>query len=105
VAINNRGQVLFASLIGTTIVLRLLHLCDGDSTLSSRGCSSWAFDPASVTLASLATFGIAFRLAYLRSCGGEYRKRTLEVLADLGQRNRLPIFTVGTESYSVVHGR
>lgn len=30
---------------------------------------------------------------------GEYRKRALEVLADLRRRNRLPIFTVGTGLY------
>lgn len=30
---------------------------------------------------------------------GEYRKRALEVLADLRQRHRLPIFTVGTGLY------
>ena len=30
---------------------------------------------------------------------GEYRKRALEVLADLRRRHRLPIFTVGTGLY------
>ena len=30
---------------------------------------------------------------------GDYRKVALEVLADLRQRNRLPIFTVGTGLY------
>lgn len=30
---------------------------------------------------------------------GEYRKRAMEVLADLRRRNRLPIFTVGTGLY------
>jgi hypothetical protein len=56
---NTPFQVLFASLIGTTIEFRLLHLRHG----GGLGVSEVVFpstDPATGTLASLATFGVVF---------------------------------------------
>jgi metabolite-proton symporter len=60
VAINNRGQVLFASLIGTTIEFFDFYIYATAAVLVFPRLFFPAFDPASATLASLATFGIAF---------------------------------------------
>ena len=60
VAINNPGQVLFASLIGTTIEFFDFYIYATAAVLVFPRLFFPAFDPASATLASLATFGIAF---------------------------------------------
>jgi metabolite-proton symporter len=60
VAVNNPGQVLFASLIGTTIEFFDFYIYATAAVLVFPRLFFPAFDPASATLASLATFGIAF---------------------------------------------
>lgn len=60
VAINNPGQVLFASLIGTTIEFFDFYIYATAAVLVFPRLFFPAFDPTSATLASLATFGIAF---------------------------------------------
>ena len=60
VAINNPGQVLFASLIGTTIEFFDFYIYATAAVLVFPRLFFPAFDSASATLASLATFGIAF---------------------------------------------
>jgi metabolite-proton symporter len=59
-AVNNPGQVLFASLIGTTIEFFDFYIYATAAVLVFPRLFFPAFDPASATLASLATFGIAF---------------------------------------------
>jgi metabolite-proton symporter len=60
VAVNNPGHVLFASLIGTTIEFFDFYIYATAAVLVFPRLFFPAFDPASATLASLATFGIAF---------------------------------------------
>src|SRR5437879_9536782 len=60
VAVNNPGQVLFATLIGTTIEFFDFYIYATAAVLVFPRLFFPAFDPASATLASLATFGIAF---------------------------------------------
>ena len=60
VAVNNPAQVLFASLIGTTIEFFDFYIYATAAVLVFPRLFFPAFDPASATLASLATFGIAF---------------------------------------------
>lgn len=59
-AVNNPGQVLFASLIGTTIEFFDFYIYATAAVLVFPRLFFPAFDSASATLASLATFGIAF---------------------------------------------
>jgi len=59
-AVNNPGHVLFASLIGTTIEFFDFYIYATAAVLVFPRLFFPAFDPASATLASLATFGIAF---------------------------------------------
>ena len=58
--INNPAQVLFASLIGTTIEFFDFYIYATAAVLVFPRLFFPAFDPVSATLASLATFGIAF---------------------------------------------
>ena len=58
--INRPGQVLFASLIGTTIEFFDFYIYATAAVLVFPKLFFPASDPASATLASLATFGIAF---------------------------------------------
>jgi metabolite-proton symporter len=60
VAINRPGQVLFASLIGTTIEFFDFYIYATAAVLVFPKLFFPASDPASATLASLATFAIAF---------------------------------------------
>ena len=60
VAVNRPGHVLFASLIGTTIEFFDFYIYATAAVLVFPRLFFPAFDPASATLASLATFGIAF---------------------------------------------
>ena len=60
VAVNNPGQVLFASVIGTTIEFFDFYIYATAAVLVFPRLFFPAFDAASATLASLATFGIAF---------------------------------------------
>src|ERR1700688_614178 len=60
VAINSPGQVLFASLIGTTIEFFDFYIYATAAVLVFPRLFFPASDPASATLASLATFAIAF---------------------------------------------
>ena len=60
VAINSPGQVLFASLIGTTIEFFDFYIYATAAVIVFPRLFFPATDPASATLASLATFGIAF---------------------------------------------
>jgi metabolite-proton symporter len=60
VPVNNPRQVLFASLIGTTIEFFDFYIYATAAVLVFPRLFFPAFDPASATLASLATFGIAF---------------------------------------------
>ena len=59
-AVNTPGQVLFASLIGTTIEFFDFYIYATAAVLVFPKLFFPASDPASATLASLATFGIAF---------------------------------------------
>src|ERR1700682_967659 len=58
--INSPAQVLFASLIGTTIEFFDFYIYATAAVLVFPRLFFPSFDPASATLASLATFGIAF---------------------------------------------
>ncbi|HEV2200345.1 MAG TPA: MFS transporter [Bryobacteraceae bacterium] len=58
--VNTPGQVLFASLIGTTIEFFDFYIYATAAVLVFPKLFFPASDPASATLASLATFGIAF---------------------------------------------
>jgi metabolite-proton symporter len=58
--VNSPRQVLFASLIGTTIEFFDFYIYATAAVLVFPGLFFPATDPASATLASLATFGIAF---------------------------------------------
>jgi metabolite-proton symporter len=58
--VNTPGQVLFASLIGTTIEFFDFYIYATAAVLVFPQLFFPASDPASATLASLATFGIAF---------------------------------------------
>jgi len=58
--INSPRQVLFASLIGTTIEFFDFYIYATAAVLVFPSLFFPATDPASATLASLATFGIAF---------------------------------------------
>src|ERR1700686_494224 len=60
VAINTPGQVLFASLIGTTIEFFDFYIYATAAVLVFPRLFFPATDPASAILASLATFAIAF---------------------------------------------
>src|ERR1700688_490991 len=60
VAINSPGQVLFASLIGTTIEFFYFYIYAAAAVLVCARLFFPASDPAAARLASLATFGIAF---------------------------------------------
>jgi len=60
VGVNRPGHVLFASLIGTTIEFFDFYIYATAAVLVFPRLFFPAFDPASATLASLATFGIAF---------------------------------------------
>jgi metabolite-proton symporter len=60
VAVNHPGHVLLASLIGTTIEFFDFYIYATAAVLVFPRLFFPAFDPASATLASLATFGIAF---------------------------------------------
>src|SRR5580704_6826859 len=59
-AVNSPGQVLFASLIGTTIEFFDFYIYATAAVLVFPKLFFPASDPATATLASLATFGIAF---------------------------------------------
>src|SRR6202171_611832 len=59
-AVNSPGQVLFASLIGTTIEFFDFYIYATAAVLVFPRLFFPASDPASATLASLATFAIAF---------------------------------------------
>jgi len=70
-----------------------------DSTQVYRGCDIGTAKPSLPERR-----GVAHHMMDLVSpadvfTAGEYRKRALEVLADLRRRHRLPIFTVGTGLY------
>jgi MFS family permease len=58
--VNTPGQVLFASLIGTTIEFFDFYIYATAAVLVFPRLFFPASDPASAVLASLATFGIAF---------------------------------------------
>ena len=58
--VNSPGQVLFASLIGTTIEFFDFYIYSTAAVIVFPRLFFPASDPASATLASLATFGIAF---------------------------------------------
>src|SRR6516162_10867196 len=58
--VNSPGQVLFASLIGTTIEFFDFYIYATAAVLVFPKLFFPAYDPTSATLASLATFGIAF---------------------------------------------
>src|SRR3954451_298253 len=58
--VNTPGQVLFASLIGTTIEFFDFYIYATAAVLVFPKLFFPASDPAAATLASLATFGIAF---------------------------------------------
>src|ERR671925_1933509 len=58
--VNTPGQVLFASLVGTTIEFFDFYIYGTAAVLVFPALFFPASDPASATLASLATFGIAF---------------------------------------------
>ena len=60
VAVNRPGQVLFASLIGTTIEFFDFYIYATAAVLVFPKLFFPAYDPTSATLASLGTFGIAF---------------------------------------------
>src|SRR5271169_4406230 len=60
VAVNRPGQVLFASLIGTTIEFFDFYIYATAAVLVFPKLFFPASDPATATLASLATFAIAF---------------------------------------------
>jgi metabolite-proton symporter len=60
VAVNRPSQVLFASLIGTTIEFFDFYIYATAAVLVFPKLFFPAYDPASATLASLATFAIAF---------------------------------------------
>jgi len=60
VVVNKPGQVLFASLIGTTIEFFDFYIYATAAVLVFPRLFFPSFDAASATLASLATFGIAF---------------------------------------------
>src|SRR6204780_5805677 len=60
VAVNSPGQVLFASLIGTTIEFFDFYIYATAAVLVFPKLFFPGTDPATATLASLATFGIAF---------------------------------------------
>ncbi len=59
-AVNTPGQVLFASLVGTTIEFFDFYIYATAAVLVFPELFFPSSDPASATLASLATFGIAF---------------------------------------------
>jgi metabolite-proton symporter len=59
-AVNSRGQVLFASLIGTTIEFFDFYIYATAAVLVFPKLFFPTYEPASATLASLATFAIAF---------------------------------------------
>src|SRR5213596_4342270 len=59
-ALNSPAQVLFASMIGTTIEFFDFYIYGTAAVLVFPRLFFPAFDSASATLASLATFGIAF---------------------------------------------
>ena len=59
-SINTPGQVLFASLIGTTIEFFDFYIYATAAVIVFPRLFFPASDPASATLASLATFAIAF---------------------------------------------
>src|ERR671930_1818655 len=59
-SINTPGQVLFASLIGTTIEFFDFYIYATAAVLVFPRMFFPSSDPTSATLASLATFGIAF---------------------------------------------
>src|SRR5574338_929621 len=59
-AVNRPGQVLFASLIGTTIEFFDFYIYATAAVLVFPRLFFPSTDPASATLASLATFAIAF---------------------------------------------
>src|SRR5580658_6013618 len=59
-AVNSPGKVLFASLIGTTIEFFDFYIYATAAVLVFPKLFFPASDPASATLESLATFGIAF---------------------------------------------
>src|SRR3954463_8120543 len=58
--VNTPRQVLFASLIGTTIEFFDFYIYATEAVLVFPSLFFPASDPAAATLASLATFGIAF---------------------------------------------
>src|SRR5205814_8926682 len=58
--VNTAGQVLFASLIGTTIEFFDFYIYATAAVLVFPRLYFPSSDPATATLASLATFGIAF---------------------------------------------
>src|SRR5688572_16811344 len=58
--VNTPGQVLFASMIGTTIEFFDFYIYGTAAVLVFPALFFPARDPATATLASLATFGIAF---------------------------------------------
>src|SRR5260370_36294793 len=58
--INTPRQVLFASMVGTTVEFFDFYIYATAAVLVFPRLFFPAFDPASATLASLATFGIAF---------------------------------------------
>src|SRR5436309_3651285 len=60
IAVNRPGQVLFASLIGTSIEFFDFYIYATAAVLVFPRLFFPASDPAAATLASLATFGIAF---------------------------------------------
>jgi hypothetical protein len=68
--VNSPRQVLFASLIGTTIEFFDVYIYATAAVLVFPRLFFPATDPASATLASLATFGIAF-LGRARSIAAE----------------------------------
>ena len=59
-SVNSQRQVLFASLVGTTIEFFDFYIYGTAAVLVFPGLFFPASDPATATLASLATFGIAF---------------------------------------------
>ncbi|PYU23951.1 MAG: tRNA (adenosine(37)-N6)-dimethylallyltransferase MiaA [Acidobacteria bacterium] len=70
-----------------------------DSTQVYRGCDIGTAKPSADERRHIAHHMIDLVPPTEVFSAGEYRKLALEVLADLRQRNRLPIFTVGTGLY------
>jgi tRNA dimethylallyltransferase len=70
-----------------------------DSTQVYRGCDIGTAKPTDKERGGIAHHMMDLLDPHESFTAGEYRRRALEVLADLRRRGRLPIFTVGTGLY------